>query len=344
MRLVSIRIRNFQNHKDLFFKFDKRVTVIVGMNDRGKSAILRALRLVCFNRPVGKAYVRKGTTQCTVTIKTNKHTIIRKIGKANTYSLDGEVYKSFGTKVPEAIQQVLNLQEINFQLQHEPVFWFSLSSGQVAKELNKLIDLDSIDRMQSKAAKLVKTKQTILDISRQRLQAAKDSRNALQWVRSANVKLGKLEAAQASMAAQATTTRSLALLVDQATEHGQRLKRDSWVIPAALVAVASGAVVQSTRKRLERLGDVIRAVGASQRAIIPVPSGFDQLSTRFDQLKRQRERIDGLSSIISTLVDQENNVCLTQKRLVKRQQRLEKLLNGRCPVCGGLLTSEMKMY
>ena len=46
MRLDRAKIRNFRSIEDLTFRFEPRCRVVVGINESGKSNILRALSLL----------------------------------------------------------------------------------------------------------------------------------------------------------------------------------------------------------------------------------------------------------------------------------------------------------
>ena len=49
MRLLNLRIQNFRKIEDLCVTFPKGLTVIVGENNAGKTAIVDALRLMLFS-------------------------------------------------------------------------------------------------------------------------------------------------------------------------------------------------------------------------------------------------------------------------------------------------------
>ena len=49
----SIKIQNIQSHKDTQLEFNPGINAIVGSSNNGKSAILRALYWVVYNRPLG---------------------------------------------------------------------------------------------------------------------------------------------------------------------------------------------------------------------------------------------------------------------------------------------------
>ena len=51
--ITKIEIKNFQSHKDTMIDFDKGINSICGESDNGKTAIIRAIRWVIENRPLG---------------------------------------------------------------------------------------------------------------------------------------------------------------------------------------------------------------------------------------------------------------------------------------------------
>jgi DNA repair protein SbcC/Rad50 len=151
--IEKIKLRNFQSHKNSEIEFGEGLNVIVGSSDSGKSSILRALSLVCSNKPSGESMVShwakedgkvKGDME--VVLEVDGKEIIRRRGSStNEYSFDGEVYKGMGSNVPRPIEEKLNLDEINVQGQHDSVFLLSDSSGEIAKKLNRVVNLDKMD-------------------------------------------------------------------------------------------------------------------------------------------------------------------------------------------------------
>ena len=133
--LKKMRITNFQKHQDLKISFDPGVTVVVGPSDAGKSAVIRSLRWLSTNEPKGDSFIREGAEFAEAKLLVDDHTIARFRGKENTYSLDGSEFKAFKDKPPEQISSLLNVGDVNFQGQHDAIFWFSLTAGEVAKGL-----------------------------------------------------------------------------------------------------------------------------------------------------------------------------------------------------------------
>lgn len=149
--IKSVKIKNFQSHRKTFLEFDKGVNVIVGATDSGKSAIIRALRWLVWNRPTGDAFCSTWGGNTHVSVETETHSIARNKGKENNYVFkkagEEEVIelKAFGTGTPTEVQEVLNINEINLQQQLDKPFLLSDSPGQVAGFFNKIAGIDLID-------------------------------------------------------------------------------------------------------------------------------------------------------------------------------------------------------
>lgn len=148
----KITIQNFQSHKDTKIELNAGVNVIVGLSDTGKSAIIRALRWLVFNRPLGDAFRSSWGGHTYIEIITKKDRVIRtKTKSANNYTLYSDrkvdAFKALGSEIPDEIQQALNLTELNFQGQVDPHFLLGMgwSPGQVASHLNDITGLNKID-------------------------------------------------------------------------------------------------------------------------------------------------------------------------------------------------------
>ena len=78
----NLRIQNFQSHEDSFLEFDSNLTAVVGLNNHGKSAILKALQKIVRNNPEGNSFIRNLPTQqeqTIITLETDSGTIRREI-------------------------------------------------------------------------------------------------------------------------------------------------------------------------------------------------------------------------------------------------------------------------
>ena len=149
--IKSLQISNFQSHAISELEFHPGVNIIVGASDAGKTAIIRALRWVIWNRPSGDSIQSYWSKDTSVRIETEDAVkIIRSKGKVDKYisHVTGEEdleFKAFGTSVPEEVTQFLNINEINLQQQLDSPFLLSSTAGEVASHWNKVAHLEKID-------------------------------------------------------------------------------------------------------------------------------------------------------------------------------------------------------
>lgn len=67
-KIKSIIIKNFQSHVNTKLELCDGVNVILGNSDVGKTAILRALGWIFFNKPSGTTFIRNGETEAFIKI------------------------------------------------------------------------------------------------------------------------------------------------------------------------------------------------------------------------------------------------------------------------------------
>jgi len=151
--LTKLYIKNFQAHEDSYLELHPGVNVITGENDTGKSSIVRFIRWMAMNRPLGESIIRDGQTevQGTMVVMNDGQEIpvtrIRNRSK-NVYTLDSPetTFEAFGSDPPEHIQSILRLTDLNYQDQFDPYFLVTQSPGQSAIFIRYHTDLDVLDK------------------------------------------------------------------------------------------------------------------------------------------------------------------------------------------------------
>ena len=147
---MKLSVSNFQIHKTNTVEIPEgETTYLEGDSDTGKSAMLRAIRWLCENKPDGGSFVTfktpRGTTSA-VRLEFDGHVAERERGKSkNVYRLDGETFEAFGRSVPEPILKALNLSPYAFQCQGEVPFLIGASATEAAKILSDACGLGVID-------------------------------------------------------------------------------------------------------------------------------------------------------------------------------------------------------
>ena len=195
--IEKIILKNFQKHKYKEVTFSKGQTTLSGKTGAGKSVLIRALKWLCLNTP-SEGFIQHGKKFCSVTVHVDGHIITRKKGKNNVYILDGKVLKAFGSKVPDVVADILNLEEMNFQDQIDPPYWFADSPGKVSKELNRIVDLGAIDDTLKKVQSAVGENKASKRIIEARFKASKMRCGAFKWAKAFSVALKGIEAREES--------------------------------------------------------------------------------------------------------------------------------------------------
>ncbi len=180
----SLKLTNFQAHADLSLDLRSPITTIIGPSDTGKSAILRALRWLMVNRPLGGAFLRNGARNVRVEAVIDGVPIIRALnGSTNLYQIGDAQYKAFQRDVPEDLAKFLLVAEsLNFQGQHDAPFWFCESPAEVSRQLNQIVNLELIDRTMSKLDSLLRSSRVVVGERTEKLQAARTERKRLRFV------------------------------------------------------------------------------------------------------------------------------------------------------------------
>lgn len=261
MTLERLDLKNFQCHRSLSIEFDPLITTLVGKTNSGKSAILRALRWLVQNFPAGDEFISDGEKYCRARLTVDGHRVVRRIGDRSEYRLDDKVYKAFGRNVPPAIAKLINLTDENFQSQLDAPFWFGLTPGQVAKELNRIVDLGVIDKTLANLAQVSRQATSEVALTKTRLQEAKQTRDKLAWVPAMGLRLKALQAKGKSLADKRQKGANLALLCQQANQLAlakQIALKRKFGAEAAYKAGAAWARQKQAVEELTELVDEVR--------------------------------------------------------------------------------------
>lgn len=163
--IESIKICGFQSHKRSIIHLSPGVSVILGKSDCGKSALLRAIRFVVYNKPAGDSFRNWSGSNTEVELTFSDGNVIKrtKTNSENSYTINDEKpLKAFGQGVPDEVQKILNMSYVNLQQQLDSHFLLSETSGEVAAHFNRVANISVIDKSVGKAKReITKTKQSI---------------------------------------------------------------------------------------------------------------------------------------------------------------------------------------
>jgi exonuclease SbcC len=161
----EITLVDFMSHRHTVIEPAAGLTVLVGPNNSGKSAVTAALQVIAGN--IQKEYaVRHGCKECSITIETNDgHTVTwRRKGKTVSYTIDGTPIHRLQGGVPDELHRVLRLApvesveggdtfSVHFAPQKEPIFLLNGSGKQAAAFFASASDASRLMAMQQRHKK-----------------------------------------------------------------------------------------------------------------------------------------------------------------------------------------------
>ena len=296
--IKKILLNNFQSHLNSELNLHPGVNVIVGKSDSGKTAILRAIRWVVFNRPAGDGFVSQhgeGDTSVSLTFD-DKKTVTRSKGTENSYSISKTKFVSFKSEVPPEIERYLMMDELNFSGQLDQPFFLSLNSGEAARYLNSIIDLTVIDSSLANInGKVRKNTQAIKD-QEEKIDDLKKELQESKYIREAKKKLEELEEKQQQL--------------DKQVERYERIEDDylNWI---------------DVQKEIEEI------------KIVPIQT-VTKLQNKITSLILQEKKYDTILTAYNLWKTQENHLQNLILSIQKDETELEKIKPNRCPLCGGI--------
>jgi DNA repair protein SbcC/Rad50 len=188
--LKSLYIRNFQSHKNTEIELSPLVTAIVGLNNHGKSAVLRAFQKVIRNEPDGTTFISDGEKQCEITLLTDAGKVCRSVkndnsSDANKYTVnDKDKFVKFDRDIPTEVLALLDTSppslfgdievDFNFQSQLDQLFLMQGDGlpSKRGKILGSVTGVDVVNRaiqlcaaaMKTSKSEGNRTEQSIVDV------------------------------------------------------------------------------------------------------------------------------------------------------------------------------------
>lgn len=166
--MLKVKIKDFQSIANTEFEIDG-FTVIVGSNNRGKSAIVRSIDAALSNR-LGNNFIRWGKLQTEVGLTTDSLDISWVKGETASYNINKKPFTSLNRAVPKPISDAgfrkleIADEKLNPLIAHqfEELFLINKSGPFVTEAISTLYDLNDINDADTLCQKKLRASKSLL--------------------------------------------------------------------------------------------------------------------------------------------------------------------------------------
>lgn len=343
----KLTIKNFQSHERSVLNFHPGVNVIVGPSDSGKSAILRALHWLIYNRPSGEAFRRIDSGITKVIGKFDDFILSRiRSDSSNDYLLkvgkSRERFSSFGVAVPEMIREILRMDDVNFQGQFHPPFMLSSSAGEVARELNRIANIDVIDTGFKNIISMVRrTESTITSLNDQKKEQEEEliKYKGIQKLSKRIARLIKLNRSMIKKEEEIEEIKRKALrlvtIKKKLKKHKKLVTLESQIISLSedhdnLISIS--IEISKIFMLIKRLKSSKRQLDKNKK-ITELHKKVETLSKLSDDKESIESKIDSLRSIVKKLVSIDQEISEQEYIIEDLHSQLDEAYPDICPLC-----------
>jgi hypothetical protein len=271
--------------------------------------------------------VKAKSAECTVTRE--------RTDSDNTYRVGKEEYRAFGSAVPDGVRSVLRLDELNFQMQHDAPFWFGLSSAEVGRQLNSIVDLESIDHANTWLTARARQLRSSYDVVSDRLSKAKAEAERLGFVDEMASELQAVRDLEAFGMDANRRWEELDGVVEYLNESSDKVSRlQGCVVAAEVVSGKAGALV-SARRAFEELELFLRDMDRLQLQAEQEIPDMTELEALYKSQGDASAQCVGLDALIESVEAQDVKILRCAREISKQEEFIRKETQGRCPLCGG---------
>jgi DNA repair protein SbcC/Rad50 len=343
--LNSLSIQNFQSHKKTELEFDPGINVITGASDSGKTAVIRALRWLIYNRPGGEAFRSSWGGDAIIDLALDNGQIQRiKTNKDNLYVLGyHDEFKAFGTDVPEEIQQVLNLNTVNIQQQLDRPFLLDDSSGEVAGHFNRMAHLDVIDRGLQNVQKWQRSIEQDIKSGNQYQIELQEDLKTYDYLDQMEIEVEVLEQIENHKISIIQKIQKLKALIYNIEDVNVQIEKSSKLLPAEKQVDSILALFKQEsdlKEKKQTLSSIITKLLSVQlsieenQEIIQHEKQVDKILSLYSIQDEQIRKTEGLASLIDNINSTKEQIKEKELQILEMEQDFDYYIGDTCPLCG----------
>jgi hypothetical protein len=181
-----------------------------------------------------------------------------------------EKFLSFGQDVPDEIKNLVNFSSLNLQGQFDSPFLLAMSGGEVARYLNKIVYLDTIDTSLSNIGKTLRKEKTDISYAHTSLNEAIEKEKEFSWIDKVEGCLVKLEIADNVLKCKEQKMLELEAIIndiewlDEETEKISKLTQHE---DAVNKLITHSERSKTNSNKVEKLGEMVSNVSLVEESI-----------------------------------------------------------------------------
>ena len=352
--ISKIELQGFQGHKHSVLDLHEGFNVIIGRSDAGKTSILRAVRLVMDNRPLGlSGWVHRGQTALSAKLTLDDGSVERKVAFRmvkgmlkdaieNIYIVDGQTLSAPGTDVPIPVRERLNLHPINIQRQHDGPFLVGETGGAVARYINEVVNLEVMDSSMANIASTKRDNDQKIRVAEVRLARLNAELEQFPDLESTEVFIASLE----EMSVRLDKVRADKAVIEGALAKLVAIEASLPTLPPGLderLAVLEEQQVRQGQVRFTAEGlaallnnlTVMDTQAQQHKGVLLILSderltGLTEAQGRLEAIRRDRT---GVGLLLSQLYNLENMIPAALALMQRHEKELKDNFGDVCPLC-----------
>jgi exonuclease SbcC len=339
--IKSIKLTNFQRHKDSLFKFTPGVNIISGKTKAGKSSIVRALRYVSENRPITNKYERRGQKGFVIDVEFDDGVVSRVKDKGNKYILNGKELNAVGTDVPEEVSQFFGFNDFSLQGQFDAVKFLTDSPGKVAKYINSITKQEIIEEVTKNINTEVKNITDEKNTTERLLLENEQKLTSLSELTKLKAKKDKIQNKIGEHTEAVKIYYALSVIVDNVNELNKKI--ESFADLESLSKEVNKVIeahkeYQGLKKWNESLLSLICGLSLAEGKISKLKN-IDKLSAILKMAEEEKQELNEITEVkrkINFYIKSLESIQLKTEELNKEIEEQQGLLSGIdiCPLCG----------
>lgn len=333
--IEKIHLNNFQAYEDTTIEPAKSLTSITGRSDQGKTTVIRGVKKVRDNRPLGNKFIRNGEKSAAVTVD---DVAIAITGSKTTYVIDKATpLSALNRAVPDQVTERLNLGPDNIQEQHDSIFLLNKSSGAVAQKLSEFTDLKEAQEKLQRLAKIKRTVSSDIEVTKKSIEQNEEIVDELEHIESINERYVEIELKRSSIERLNKKHTQLYTTIKNVTEAKLKLSELPNVRPLLTkLNHLQTEMVELGKMRLgsDKLYKCVRELNEAQENIIPDAS---HISTYIKKLERLLPKKKELQQAIKAVQGKYKALAAVQDMHDEVQIEWDSYAGESCPLCGGTI-------